>query len=250
MTKQYYDFIFGMGEACSCTQTLRAAKLQFASYPFDWLFGGNFVTRAGLLVSDFASFLEYTDLTATGKDNKDTQNLCEIYYNKKTQLYLNHDFPQSVPLEQSFPSVQKKYRRRCERLLRNIEAAQKILIVYLETPETGHRVFDEGHILQGAKMIQNKWPGKEIHFLYFRHAHGPKQTLRLSPEIVKITADYKQNHPTLDYLVKEKLLVKYLSGVRLRRPFGSRCKEFFLKAGLSLVPFRPLRRNLKRKYHV
>ena len=32
-----YDFIFGLGNACSCTQTLREADLQVLSFPFDWV---------------------------------------------------------------------------------------------------------------------------------------------------------------------------------------------------------------------
>ena len=40
-SKQHYDFVFSLGQACSCSSSLRAAKLQYASYPFDWLYGSD-----------------------------------------------------------------------------------------------------------------------------------------------------------------------------------------------------------------
>ena len=32
-----YDLILPIGEACSCSQSLRTAGLQFASFPWDWI---------------------------------------------------------------------------------------------------------------------------------------------------------------------------------------------------------------------
>ena len=32
-----YDFVFGLGRACACTQTLRKAGLQHLSLPWDWI---------------------------------------------------------------------------------------------------------------------------------------------------------------------------------------------------------------------
>ena len=65
-----YDLIFSIGEACSCTSALRLAKLQFKSYPLDWLFGSDFIGRCKILASQFEHFI--------GKNKKNQQN-CRIY---------------------------------------------------------------------------------------------------------------------------------------------------------------------------
>ena len=54
-----FDFVFSLGAACLSTQSLRKADLQFASYPFDWLAGGNICKRAEIISSDFSSFMQF-----------------------------------------------------------------------------------------------------------------------------------------------------------------------------------------------
>ena len=53
-----YDLIFGIGEACSCTQILRKSLLQNCSYPLDWLYGLDFSKRVDILVSEFSDFIK------------------------------------------------------------------------------------------------------------------------------------------------------------------------------------------------
>lgn len=129
MTKKKYDFICSIGAACSCAQSLISAGLRTTSGPFDWLWGSDFLGRINILCSDFYRFIEKDDLTSCGCNNGDAKNLCDIYKNEYTKLVLNHDFPASVSLEDSYADVSQKYERRINRMLANINSAEFVLLV-------------------------------------------------------------------------------------------------------------------------
>lgn len=134
MMKKKYDLVFGIGAACSCSQMLRKTGLQFSSYPFDWLYGTDFSGRVDILTNDFKDFVNKEDLTFINATNGDKDNPCDVYNNVKNGITFNHDFPQGVPLEQSYPAVKAKYDRRIDRLLKRIERSENTLIVYVEIP--------------------------------------------------------------------------------------------------------------------
>jgi hypothetical protein len=46
-----YDLAFSLGAACSCSVALRRAKLQFASFPLDWIALGSPVSRTAILLA-------------------------------------------------------------------------------------------------------------------------------------------------------------------------------------------------------
>lgn len=64
-----YDLVFGIGGACSCSQILRKCCLQFNSYPYDWLFGADILTRVSILINDYKDFINFGDLEDTGHTN-------------------------------------------------------------------------------------------------------------------------------------------------------------------------------------
>ena len=61
-----YDFIFSIGEACSCTSVLRNSGLQFESYPLDWIWGGNIELRTMFLINNFDGFFNKDSLKLVG----------------------------------------------------------------------------------------------------------------------------------------------------------------------------------------
>lgn len=61
-----YDFVFSLGAACSCSQSLRLANLQFASFPCDWLWGRSPVVRAKALTGGFDALLDESRLVKHG----------------------------------------------------------------------------------------------------------------------------------------------------------------------------------------
>ena len=57
-----FDLAFSLGFSCGCSRALRAAGLQFASYPLDWTGSPGIVESARMIASDFAGWLERDDL--------------------------------------------------------------------------------------------------------------------------------------------------------------------------------------------
>lgn len=130
-----FDFVFSLGSACLSTQSLRKTNLQFASYPFDWLAGGTICKRAEIISSDFSSFMQKKNLKDLKIDNNARTNLCEVYEDTKNGIILNHDFAYGKTLDETFDEVRKKYDRRIERLMANINSGKNILACYIEVPE-------------------------------------------------------------------------------------------------------------------
>ena len=129
-----YDLVFGIGGACSCSQILMKCCLQFNSYPYDWLFGSDILTRVKILSNDYKDFINFEDFEDAGYDNKDKNNLCEAYHNKNNDITFNHDFAYGKPLIETYDAVQQKYERRIKRQIRQIENSENILVVYLQPP--------------------------------------------------------------------------------------------------------------------
>lgn len=252
MKKKQYDFIFGIGEACSCTEVLRRSGLQFASYPFDWLFGADFNKRVDILLSSFSRWLGIRDLIYLHCNNGDTKNLCDIYKNEYTGIVFNHDFPAGVPLEKSFEAVAGKYKRRINRLLAEINKAKKILIVCIETPNCAKSTSDE-EILDGYLKLNAKYSNKGIDLIYLKNDASLKvpEYQRLNANVLKIKADYKNKSlQALPYQVNHKFLCKILHNYRLKLPFMFRIKIYFLKTFISFIPISKYRKSLRKKYHV
>ena len=89
MSVKKYDFVFSIGEACSCTQVLRQQGLQNASYPFDWLFGSTLVKRCEILANEFKD-RQIIILTCTNREKDILKQLPKSYsdflYKEKSEL--------------------------------------------------------------------------------------------------------------------------------------------------------------------
>lgn len=165
MMKKKYDLVFGIGAACSCSQMLRKTGLQFSSYPFDWLYGTDFSGRVDILTNDFKDFVNKEDLTFINATNGDKDNPCDVYNNVKNGITFNHDFPQGVPLEQSYPAVKAKYDRRIDRLLKRIERSENTLIVYVEIPTSPENTTVET-LLNCREKLCRRFGKENIDLLY------------------------------------------------------------------------------------
>ena len=62
-----YDLIVPLGYACSCSQTLRRAGLQLASFPWDWLVVPPPSERCRLICNGFKGWMNLEDLKWAGK---------------------------------------------------------------------------------------------------------------------------------------------------------------------------------------
>lgn len=155
--KDRFDLVFGMGGACSCSWALRKAGLQFASYPFDWVARVDLRGRAQIVADDFRNWLVEDQMWFEAGTQSYTS---DIYHNRLTGIGFNHDFPKGVPIEESFASVQEKYRRRIDRLFANIRSSRRVLVAWIGVPESAAVPVE--HIEFCLKTLRGKFPGVEF----------------------------------------------------------------------------------------
>ena len=125
-----YDLVFSLGAACACSVALRRAKLQFASFPLDWLALGTPLSRAKLVASHFEGWLEKDDFKYLGTN---PVNGLGMFDNVRTGLKHLHDFADG-PIEKSYDTVRAKYARREARLYDLAEKSRRILCAYVSRP--------------------------------------------------------------------------------------------------------------------
>lgn len=142
MRKKKYDLAFGIGMACSCSESLRRAGLQYLSFPGDWTapvwadethpeIEHDLLWRGRMLVDPPADFFAYEDffnlnvVSNTGR---------AVYANRRTRYLFNHDFPVGSDLKTELPKVAEKYRRRYERLISLIRASKRVLVLRVDRP--------------------------------------------------------------------------------------------------------------------
>lgn len=217
--KKKYDLIVSIGEACPCSQALRKRKLQDFSYPFDWLFGGSLQDRVGLILSDFEQFLTLEDLQKVG--SRVDPEPCDIYQNTSNHLVFNHDFPLDVPLSESFELVNTKYVRRCNRLIENIHSSKRILLVYIEIPNTPNSPVTSEMLLEEHRLLAEKFSNTEIDLLYVAHRSDfPKKRIvkaKLNDFVTKIELYFQNDTAETIHEVNLPLLVRLVKGYSLRR---------------------------------
>lgn len=125
-----YDFVFSLGEACSCSTALRDNGLQIQSFPFDWIALGDLQGRAETVASGFADFFNAEDLEYTNSNG--TRSEC--YLNRKNGYLFTHDFPYKGDFKADYPVARAKFDRRIDRLMRRLKSSRKVLACYLEKP--------------------------------------------------------------------------------------------------------------------
>lgn len=167
MKKIKYDLAFSLGSACSCTSALRAAGLQFASFPFDWLFGTDLPGRVRLIADDFKAWLDASSLRTISPPS---WHHLAIYENTRTGIVFNHDFPQNVPLADCIDRVVEKYDRRIERLKRLIEMSKRVLAVFVSTPLDA--LISDDVLKDCQARLAAKFAGRQVDLLYFHCQRG------------------------------------------------------------------------------
>lgn len=248
MNTKNFDLIFSIGEACSCTSVLRLNNLQFCSYPLDWLFGTDFEGRIEILTNEFHKFLEKEDLEFSYEERSIS---CSAYANKRNDIVFNHDFLKDLDFNEAYNLVKAKYDRRIKRLLENIEKANSILVVYLETPVCNHKIEDDKKIVAAFNKLLSKYPDKTIKLYYLQNKEGKGFSKEnLNENITKFTLDYKEPSVEFDYLVDCKKLKKIFAKLHLNHSRHIILKRKINKLWINLLPIKSLRTKLRKRYHV
>ena len=197
--KKPYDLVFGMGYACSCALALRAAKLQFESFPFDWNTcqdPGDLLARARLIRTDFAHWLDKEDLSFFSH-NLERESM-DVYTNRRTKFVLIHDFEKNLPFEAAYRHVSEKYGRRITRLYDRISSSRRVLMVRLDSPAqpAPTEIADCRATLQ---ILQERFPGTTFDLLLITLDKGrdfrSRQIETLDEHLTRISFDYRSKAP-------------------------------------------------------
>jgi len=167
MRRRRYDFVFGLGPACSCSLSLRAAGLQLASLPFDW---NGLQTPAGrqkLLETDFADWMHREDFEPVSEEKAGRSN---FWVNSKVHCAFAHDFKNKEISTEEISAVAEKYRRRIERMKRLIYSSQRVLVVWVQI--SGFPEPDVADMLSFRTWAESFWPGVCFDMLFFRWRQG------------------------------------------------------------------------------
>ena len=205
-----YDFIFPLGFSCGATQALRAAGLQFASYPLDWVGSPGIVQSAQLVADGFEGWLEADDLKLWDVRHGPGFNT-RIYRNQKNGFGFSHEFSDFFPFAATYPKVRETYDRRSRRFLERFEAAKKVLAVYMEIPF--RKCPDVAQIAEGRRLLRLKAPSAEIDMLVFYAEPGVRvPEVRSETEgITLVACDYRKfDEGEITHFVEYELLVPYL----------------------------------------
>ena len=215
-----YDLVFGIGGACSCTQILRKCCLQFNSYPYDWLFGSDILTRVKILSNNYKDFINFEDFEDAGYDNNDKNNLCEAYHNKNNDITFNHDFAYDKPLAETYDAVKQKYDRRIKRQISQIENSENVLVVYLQPPHE-RTVVDNETLIKSHDVLQTRFSKQNITLLYVYCNHGKKDASykEIQKGIIKTEYDYDAYDANIPYAVNDAVLQKQFCKLKITRKF-------------------------------
>ena len=207
-----YDLAFSIGGACSCTQMLRKANLQFQSFPFDWVRGMAIDARAEMIAGGMKDFLVEGDLEYVSRN---ANGFKEIYRSSKTGLTFYHDFQMGRTLAEGFPEVAEKYRRRQARFLARLAAARRVLVVYLTSPEDPCPTREES--VRTQEILRRAFPNAEFDVLVMANGReSGVRTERWADHVVRQTFSYADTSPkTPEWSVRFDALVPQLTAVRV-----------------------------------
>ena len=156
-----YDLIVPLGYACSCSQTLRRAGLQLASFPWDWVGVPPPSERCRLICDGFRDWMNLEDLKWEGSN--DTFGHEEVR-NTKTGLIILHDFKQGIPLKEQYADVAEKYARRIARLDKLLRSARNVLLVTIDAPVTPTPTPPED-CMKAIQTMSARYPNARFDFL-------------------------------------------------------------------------------------
>ena len=207
MRKKNFDLIVPLGNACSCSMSLRKARLQLLSFPYDWLTPGSgeadvltdLGNRVENICNDFKDWLNLSDFEIFA-DSEPTART-EYVRNPKMNMLFLHDFPKGVPLSASFAAVNAKYQKRIRRLLTLIRASKRVLFLRMDRPES--KTQTPVDCCQDAlQKLSGKFPGVTFEMtLLQQDASIPFSRRRyedLGGGLTRIRFDYRSPEPNAD----------------------------------------------------
>ena len=185
-----YDIAFSLGSVCGMSQSLRAAGLQFASYPFDWLGSLDPLMGASSIMNDFDHWLEFNDMRLV-EVSHDVGFCTRIYLNERTGFGFSHEFSDFEPFSVTFPKIKNSYQRRIDRFLETLRTSDRILAVYLEIPAAARA--QDSVLTKTVDMLRKKFPAAQVDLLYIYEDPGSSKprVVHDADGIMIAVADYR-----------------------------------------------------------
>ncbi len=170
-----YDVIIPLGQACATAMALKEIGVRKTSYPFDWLVTDSekagtcgFIGKIKMICNDFKDAFQLKDLTEFWHDNKKHRAV----FNKKTGIFYLHDFDWEKSVAEQFPEYVEKYERRIKRFYDDINKNSKILFIFVVRQ---HNFLSLQEIDDGLKLLNKKFPGKDIDLLIVQDSYDCEQ---------------------------------------------------------------------------
>ena len=183
-----FDLAFSLGFSCGCSRALRAAGLQFASYPLDWTGSPGIVESARMIADDFAGWLERDDLELV--DVRAGRFGNHIYRSRKTHFGFPHEFSSFLTFDEAYGPTVEKHRRRIERLMEHVRASKRVFVAYVERP-INQRASD-ADLLEAKRTLEGKFPGVEFELVYFFHADEVAKERAVAPGVTAVDCSYRR----------------------------------------------------------
>lgn len=216
-----------MGSACSCSQTIRAAGLQFESFPYDWAahmpIEKDLDLRLESIENDFSHWFDKEDLYFVGNYDYGWHARAK-YHNRRTGGIFHHDFNVGEDFDAAYPAVLAKYRRRIDGLYRRIRASRRVLAFRLDFvgQEVPTSVED---CIRARQRLMAKFPGVLFDWILMAHdasftMDNPKDEL-VSEGVRYVAFDCHCDDPRApsyqpDFVKTAAVLSRYASAVDYR----------------------------------
>lgn len=189
MFRRKYDFVFGLGPACSCSQSLRAAGLQLTSLPFDWNGMQSVPDRQRLLETDFRDWLNREDFAPVGENVLGRRH---VWINCRTKCVYAHDFLSDEITDAQVRVVEEKYRRRIDRMFRLIGNSRRVLAVWVQVDRFPRPTDAEWDSFR--RFLMDRWSGVSFDLLVFDWVPDVPETNAQDvskPGLRRVSFDYR-----------------------------------------------------------
>lgn len=259
MDKRNYDLVFGIGQACGCSHSLRCAGLQHLSFPGDWTtlvrvdathpaFGHDLRVRVDNLCNGCEDFFNPDFFTCKGRVSNTGK---AVYYNTKTCYLFNHDFPVDGDLRKALPIVRAKYRRRRDRLFELIRQAKRVLVVRIDVPG-GSQPTPLDDCRYARKRLHERFASATFDFLLVSYAQSVpcsrRTFLETEPGLFQIAFDFLDTKSCLPLQPNKKLLGAVLAELFAVRDYRTPEEKRRFAAQRRKARIARLKENLSRPF--
>lgn len=249
-----FDLIVSLGKDCACSWYLRKFNLQIESYPLDWLTHATFDCRVKMLVNNFESFLQKSNIKLLEKSPLEPSHDDghDYYEDTLTGFYFYHDFPAFEDFDKSFDTVKARYTRRINRLYERIDESYKILFVFYGRGED----LTNEQIVKAKVEIDKKFKNKKIYLLVTENIPEQLefQEEYLDAKTIKVKYDF-MSHDLADnknrWKGNEELNNRLFSQLKLQVPLKKKLLRvlfnIIIKYPTNIIPNKYTRRNVREK---